>query len=153
MNQNDLEKIKAEVEVFLRNMTIDNFEVVASVGQNNSVGVKIQLNEPQFLIGQNGQTLLEFGRVLKIILNRKLAKVFYLDLDINNYKKKKNEYLQYMERDLADEVAATKEKKIMAPMSSYERRIIHAELSGRQDIITESQGDGVERCVVISPVN
>ena len=36
-------------------------------------------------------------------------------------------------------------------MSSYERRIIHTELSQRSDIITESQGDGFDRHVVIKP--
>jgi spoIIIJ-associated protein len=52
---------------------------------------------------------------------------------------------------VADQVVYSKEKKVLSPMPSYERRIIHAELSGRSDIVTESQGEGFERCIVISP--
>jgi spoIIIJ-associated protein len=36
-------------------------------------------------------------------------------------------------------------------MSSYERRIVHTELSQRTDVITDSQGDGRDRHIVIKP--
>jgi spoIIIJ-associated protein len=36
-------------------------------------------------------------------------------------------------------------------MSAYERKIIHAELADRSDVITESQGNGAERHIVIKP--
>jgi predicted RNA-binding protein Jag len=52
---------------------------------------------------------------------------------------------------LADLVALNKEEKALLPMSSYERRVIHAELSKRTDVITESQGDSFERHIVIKP--
>jgi len=88
---------------------------------------------------------------LRMILNKSLQKVFYLNLDINDYKKKKVEYLKFLAKDSADEVSFSKEEKVLLPMSSYERRIIHTELSQRSDIITESQGDGFDRHVVIKP--
>lgn len=88
---------------------------------------------------------------MRVVLNRKLQKTFYFNLDINDYKKKKIEYLKDLARALADQVSLTKEEKILMPMSSYERRIIHSELSQRTDIITESQGDGFDRHVVIKP--
>ena len=61
------------------------------------------------------------------------------------------EYLKDMAKNLADQVSLTKEEKILPPMSAYERRIIHAELAQRTDVITESQGDGFDRHVVIKP--
>ncbi|MDD4990570.1 MAG: hypothetical protein PHW31_04705, partial [Candidatus Pacebacteria bacterium] len=95
--------------------------------------------------------LFEIQRLLKMVLNKKLQKVFYLDLDINEYKKKKAEYLKNMAKELADQVALTREEKPLLPMPSYERRIIHAELSQRTDVIAESQGDGIGRHIVIKP--
>ena len=88
-------------------------------------------------------------RLLKTILNKKLKNVFYFNLDINDYKKQKLEYLKNMAKNLADQVVLTKEEKILLPMSSYERRIIHAELAQRTDVITESQGEGFDRHIVI----
>jgi len=88
---------------------------------------------------------------LKIILKRKIApeKNFYIDLDINNYKKKKVEYLKELAISTADEVSLLKKEKSLEPMSSYERRVIHLELAERDNIVTESDGDGDERRVII----
>jgi len=116
-----------------------------------AININIRTDDPQILIGEHGQTLLEIQRLLKVILNKQIKKFFYLNLDINDYKKKKIEYLKSLAKDLADEVSLTKEEKILLPMSSYERRIIHIELAGRQDITTESQGEGLDRHIVIKP--
>jgi spoIIIJ-associated protein len=75
--------------------------------------------------------------------------IFYFNLDINDYKKQKIEYLKNTAKSLADQVVQTKEDKVLLPMSSYERRIIHAELAQRTDVITESQGEGLDRHIVI----
>jgi spoIIIJ-associated protein len=115
------------------------------------VSVDIKLDEPQILIGQGGQTLFEIQRILRTILNKKLKEVFYLNLDINDYKKKKVEYLKDLAREMADQVALTKEEKSLPAMSAYERRVVHAELSQKTDVTTESQGEGFDRHIVIRP--
>ena len=147
---------------------------LSQVESRDSVDISITVEEPQILIGQSGKTLFELQRLLRIILNKKLSRSkspdkvedsrqsrndqgsiiesgFYITLDINDYKKKKIEYVKKIATDSADSVVLTKEKKVLMPMSAYERRIIHTQLAQRQDVITESQGEGVDRCVVISP--
>ena len=166
INQEDIKKIKEITENFFQKMTISlsKTEVGLSFRESNHkepdqtdqeqqdvVDLNIKLEEPQILIGEKGQTLFEVQRLLRMILNKSLQKVFYLNLDINDYKKKKVEYLKSLAKDLADEVSFSKEEKILLPMSSYERRVIHTELSQRNDIITESQGDGFDRHIVIKP--
>ncbi len=116
-----------------------------------TIPVKIKTEEPKILIGQNGQTLREIQHLLKAILKRKISEEFYLDLDINDYKKKKTEYLKEMADSIADEVALSKQEKQLPPMPNYERRIIHLELTKRNDVITESIGEGIDRRVVIKP--
>ena len=117
----------------------------------DSVAINIQLPEAQFLIGQGGQTLVEFQHILKMVLRKKILQRFYVDVDISDYKKKKVLYIQQLTNDVADEVAGKKEKKALPPMSSYERRVVHAELAKRSDIISESEGLGENRRVVIKP--
>ncbi len=131
---------------------LDTIEIKENKDQNNSnINLDIKIKEPQLLIGHNGQTLFDLQRILRIMLNKKLKKVFYLNLDINSYKKKKVEYLKNLAEESANEVSFFKKKKILSPMSSYERRIIHMELANRQGIVTESQGSGPNRYIVISP--
>ena len=109
------------------------------------------MEEPQILIGERGQTLAEIQHLLKAILRRKIAEQFYINVDINDYKKKKTEYLKEMARSVADEVALSKKERIMGPMPAYERRIIHLELAEREDIVSESIGQEPERRIVIKP--
>lgn len=152
MDKEDIKKIEKTAEEFFEKMTIDVLRLeVSSSDAVDVVDLNIKLQEPQILIGEKGQTLFEIQRLLKTILNKKLQKVFYLNLDINEYKKKKVEYLKDLAKDLANEVILNKEEKILFPMPAYERRIIHTELSQRKDIITESQGEGQDRHIVIKP--
>ncbi len=154
MEEQDLITIKESVRELLEKMTVGILDIdvqTVMASERELVKVEINVQEPQVLIGQGGQTLFELGRLLRIMLNKKLQKDFYLDLDINNYKKQKVEYLKKMATDLADQVAQTKEAKTLPPMPSYERRIIHSELTGREDVVAESQGEGEGRCVVVRP--
>lgn len=116
-----------------------------------SISVAVNMDDPQVLIGQNGQTLFDIQRILGIILNKNLKKIFYLQLDINEYKQKKIEHLKKWAKELADEVSLVQQEKALPPMPAYERRIIHAELSGRADVATRSEGSGPARYIVITP--
>jgi len=153
MNLSNSEKIKKTVKEFFDKM---GFEISIEIKPPQELTIPIDLiaKEPQVLIGKNGETLFEIQRLLKLILKKAVAseKNFYLDIDINEYKKKKREYLKELARMSADEVFLSKEEKELSPMNSYERRIIHSELSLRGDVTTGSIGEGIERRIMIKPV-
>ena len=150
LDKKDLEKIKKETVKFFEKM---GFEVKVEMGENkeNIIPINLKTEEPQILIGKDGQTLMNIQHLLKRILRKDLEQVF-IDLDINEYKKKKMEYLRELAQNRADEVALSKKEKALNPMSSYERRIIHIELSDRADVKTESISDEPMRKIVIKPV-
>jgi len=150
MKQENLRKIKEITKEFFKKTSF-NIEAEILPLEEKTVSVKIKTDEPKVLIGQNGQTLVEIQRLLRVILRKQVPEEFYIDLDINDYKKKKMEYLRETARDLADEVALTKKEKTLPPMPAYERRVIHLELADRNDITTESMGEEPDRCVVIKP--
>ena len=150
LNQNNLEKIKKIIEEFFNKATFP-VEIIFLPQKDQTLSIDLKTDSPQILIGEGGQTLNEIQHLLRVILMRKIEEPFFIDLDINDYKKKKNEYLKEMARSLADEVVLTKKERQMSPMSSYERRIIHLALAERQDVTTESIGQEPERKVVIRP--
>ncbi len=150
MNGEDLEKIKEATEEFLTNMAVGGFEVKISGQDDGGVDIAIALaQEPQFLIGQEGKTLLDVQHIVRMIINKKLGAPVRIKVDINGYQEKKVQQLKKMARETADQVALTGLAKTLPPMSSYERRIVHAELAGRSDVLTQSQGEGLERCVAV----
>jgi len=152
MTNQELDKIKEVIEEFFRQTGLAvGVEVKSPV--DSTVPVILKAEEPQILIGEKGQTLVEIQRLLKVILRKKISpqEAFYIDVDINDYKKKKSEYLRELAKAAADDVALSKIEKNLPPMSPYERRIIHVELASRTDIVTESAGQETERRVVIKP--
>jgi len=150
LSSSDLEIIKKTVEEFFQKTT---FEVgIEFLPQKDlTLPINLKTEDPQILIGEQGQTLAEIQHLLKVILKRKIKENFYIDLDINNYKKKKIEYLKELARDLANEVALTKRERQLPAMPAYERRVIHLELAGRSDVTTESLGQEPERKIIIRP--
>lgn len=152
ISSNNLEKIKKEIEEFFNKMTF-SAQIQSFSQKDQTVLVDIKIEDPSVLIGEKGETLFEIQHLLKMILKKKcnIEDVFYLDLDINDYKKKKISYLKEMAKSLAEEVSLTKKEKILPPMPAYERRIIHLELANRSDVTTESIGQEPKRKIIIKP--
>ncbi|MBL7142395.1 MAG: KH domain-containing protein [Candidatus Pacebacteria bacterium] len=150
LDSNNIETIKKTVKEFFEKTTF-NVEVEIMSEKEGTIPIALKTEEPQILIGEGGQTLTEIQHLLKAILRRKIAEIFYIDLDINDYKKKKKEYLEELAISTADEVALSKKQKELPAMSAYERRIIHMTLVERSDVVTESIGEGIERRPVIKP--
>lgn len=151
MEKTNAEKIKEIIREFFNKTGLSVEAIEIKSPQDSTIPIDLKMEEPQILIGEGGQTLSEVQRLLKIILQKKIAPEshFYIDLDVNNYKKKKAEYLREMARSTADEVALTKKEKDLPPMSAYDRRVVHLELTSRLDILAESIGEGPERKIVI----
>ena len=158
-NSETIKTIEKIIGEFFQKSTFEA-EMIEVREEDGIVSVNLRTEEPQILIGEGGQTLADIQHLLKIILKRKLVSLneadlvsgpFYLNLDINNYKQKKCEYLKEMAAAAADEVALDKKEKILPVMLPYERRIVHLALADRSDIITESIGQEPERKIVIRP--
>ena len=150
MTPAELEKIKQAIYEFFQKTGL-LVEIEIGKPQDFTIPVNLKMEDPQVLIGERGQTLADTQRLLKLMLKKMVPQEepFYLDIDVNDYKKKKTEYLKEMARSAADEVSLNKKEKELPAMSPYERRVIHMELSQRSDIATESIGDGLDRRVVI----
>lgn len=151
MPQTNTEKIKDIIREFFGKTGFAIEAVEIGVPRDSTIPIGLKTDEPQILIGEGGQTLAEVQKLLKMVIQKKVASEshFYIDLDINGYKKKRADYLKEMARAAADEVSLTKKEKHLPPMQAYDRRIIHLELASRQDIVTESVGYGPERRISV----
>lgn len=162
INKENFKKIKETIEEFFLKATFDVEVEGIKEEESGVISVSLKAEEPQVLIGEGGQTLAEIQRLLRAILRKIIISngsdsseekegLFFFNLDINNYRKKKVDYLKEMARNTADEVSLSKKEKALAPMPAFERRIIHMEISNRNDVVSESIGEGLERKLVIKP--
>ncbi|MDD5146202.1 MAG: hypothetical protein PHN39_00405 [Candidatus Pacebacteria bacterium] len=140
------------IQDFFNKMTF-SVETNLSLGDDKTLILEANTPEARVLIGERGQTLVEIQQLLNRIIKKQLEEAVYLDLDINRYKANKVKYLMDIAHTAADEVALIGREKVLDPMSAFERRVVHLELSRRPDIQTESMGEEPERRIVIRPIS
>jgi spoIIIJ-associated protein len=117
--------------------------------EENQVVLNIDSEEASHLIGYRGKTIESFQSLMNAILQKQdeeYAKVF---VEINGYKKKKEDKLKMFARKMAENVIKYRKPIKLEPMSPYERMIIHKELAQVKDIATESIGEEPRRRIVI----
>jgi len=149
LTKQELEETKKQIKTFFDKT---GFKVEISVSlEQETLKIDLKSEEPQVLIGEQGKVLISIQKLLKAILNKSLEKIFYVDVDINDYKKKKIQYLKETAKKIGDEVALSRKEKALPPMPAYERRVIHLELADRKDITTQSIGKEPDRRLVIKP--
>src|SRR6266536_804124 len=74
-----------------------------------------------------------------------------INFDCMGHRKARLEELRMTARVAADRVRQSGAPYQFAPMSSRERRIVHLALRDEQDLRTESDGEGLQRSVVLYP--
>ncbi|MDO8655210.1 MAG: R3H domain-containing nucleic acid-binding protein [bacterium] len=123
-----------------------------SMQDEQTLQVTLTMEDPKTLIGERGQTLFEIQHLLRTMLRKKLQQdPPHIFLDINDYRKSKEEYLRDAARQAADEAVLLNKSRELGAMSAADRRIVHMELAQRSDVTSESIGEGEERRVVIKP--
>lgn len=152
ISDNVAEKTIEKVEQILKDIFEITGESDISYNVNrseNQIIVNIKGDNVSHLIGYKGKTIESIQSILNSILQKEdeeYAKVF---LEINDYKKQKEEKLRRLANKMAENVIRFRKPIRLEPMSAYERLIIHSELANRDDVETESFGEEPRRRVVI----
>jgi len=143
--------IKELLEAMLEKLNVDaEVNLIESVECPQFV---VRTREGGVLIGEKGKNLIAFNHLLKKIAEKEfernnLEKIQFF-LDINDYHAKRIEELKNLARMAAQRVRYFKKDIEMSPLTSYERRIVHAFLAEYPDVTTESKGEDPNRRVVI----
>jgi predicted RNA-binding protein Jag len=108
--------------------------------------------ENNLFIRENLPSIVEsMNHIIQMVAKKNQAKTFFLD--INNYRRDRENIIAELARAAAKRVSATKEQVSLPAMNSYERRLVHVELAIHPDVTTESTGAGKERYVIIKPID
>lgn len=134
---------KAEVEI----------EKTSSEEGQETITCNIKTEESNFLIGQYGVNLQSLQHIARLLVRKKIDEKVNFIVDVNSYRQEKNVSLEKIAREAAEQALREKRAIVMRPMSSYERRIVHMELSKNSQVKTESIGEGEERKVMVKPAD
>ncbi|HZK00155.1 MAG TPA: RNA-binding cell elongation regulator Jag/EloR [Tissierellaceae bacterium] len=101
------------------------------------------------IIGKRGNTLDSIQYLLSLAINRNRDKYTRISLDIEDYRKRREETLIRLAEKMADKAKYTNRPVKLEPMNPSERRIIHSALQKYNGVTTYSEGNEPFRRVVI----
>lgn len=154
-----LAKVEVTLQLDLCDIAIDFLKEVChamninahieAVLENNVLSIELKGENMGVLIGRRGQTLDSLQYLTSLVVNKESEQYIRVNLDTENYRKKREVTLVELAGKLAHKVEKTRRKIELEPMNPYERRIIHSTLQKNKNVHTYSQGEEPFRKVVI----
>lgn len=151
MDKKEIKIIKNTTEELLRLLDVDgDFEILETT-DGESVDIALNTKDTGVVIGYHGDTLEGLQLVLSLCVARKLGKFVRISIDVGDYKKNRTEWLKTLAFETKERVLAEGKEIEIPELKSWERRMVHLSLEGDKDVISESQGEGRDRVLVVSP--
>ena len=119
---------------------------------DNTYTVDISSNDSSLLIGKYGTNLDSLQFILAVRIKTITGEEdFEIFVDIDGWRKQKEDKLKSMALSVADEVAKSGKAESLFNLKPSERRVIHTILTDHPKVQTISEGEGQDRYLVIKP--
>jgi len=156
MEEKNIEAIKTIVQEFMNKMGFEAKIEVKNTTQEEKKNVVCDINVNQdsnLLIGQYGINLQALQHIIRLIIRKEMEDKLDFIIDVNSYRQEKNRSVIEQAHNAAQQALTEGRAIVLRPMSPYERRLIHMELSKNDKVTTESIGEEENRKVVIKPAS
>lgn len=153
MDKKEIKTIKEITEKLLKLLGVDgDFEILeAKDAKEENVEIVLNTKDTGVVIGYHGDTLEGLQLVLSLCVARNLGRFVRISIDVGDYKKNRTEFLKTLALETKERVVAEGKEIVVPELKSWERRIIHLLLEKDEDVISESQGEGRDRVLIVSP--
>ena len=117
---------------------------------NKEMVIDLSGDDMGVLIGKRGQTLDSLQYLTSLVVNKGEEDYIRVKVDTENYRKRRQDTLENLAKNIAFKVKRTKRSVSLEPMNPYERRIIHSALQNDKFVTTHSEGEEPFRHVVVT---
>jgi spoIIIJ-associated protein len=104
----------------------------------------------QVLVGPSGQVLEALQELTRLAVFAATGERSRMMLDVGGHRAQRRKALEGQAQAAVDRVLGNGEPERMAPMTAFERKVVHDTVAAA-GLASESEGEGAERRVVISP--
>lgn len=149
-----IEDIKKFIKEYLTSL-LDKMNIKSTINvyeDEKIFTVKIKSNNNRVLIGKDGKNMSALQIMVRQVVRNMTKFNVKINLDISNYREKKERYFESDIKKIINEVLASKTNTKLDPMNSYQRRLVHNVANNYYNIETESVGEEPNRCVTIKYV-
>jgi len=120
----------------------DRVDVTATVTENE-----------ELLTGRKGEVRQALQHVLNRMINRGEGTRYHLQLEINDFWKRREEELKALAHQLADEAIETQSEAVSEYLNAQERRVIHVTLREDSRVKTYALGSGMIKRLAVAPAD
>lgn len=160
-NKKLLDLVKKQVERLSDLLLIEaDLDVQMEDGEDEGKIIKVRFDGEDlgYMIGARGRHLSSIQYYLNSVVRKNLREVedetsVTVLVDVGGYREQRQEGVEKMALQKADDARILGEPVDLAPMSSSDRRVVHMALGKFDDIRTESFGEGRDRYIRITPLS
>jgi spoIIIJ-associated protein len=134
----DIADIDGDIDIEVRN----GRTYISIVAEEEAAGL-------DSLVGRDGEVLEALQELTRLAVLSATENRSRLVLDINGYRAERAGDLQKIAEDAVAAVKDSGEAVALAPMSAYERKIVHDAVADL-GLVSESEGEGADRHIVVS---
>lgn len=145
-----LQSVEQYIKELLNKMDINDFTINSEENEGGAV-INIDGKDVGFIIGHRGETLDALQYLAGLVANHVDDEYYRISINVGNYREKREKTLEALGRKLAFKASKTGMKTSLEPMNPYERRIIHTSVQKIKGAISWSEGESIQRHVVIGP--
>ena len=120
--------------------------------EDGEIEVRVDGTDLGLMVGPGGATLLAIQDLTRVASQRRLGdQDTRLRIDIAGYRERRREALSRFATKVAEEVKETGSARMLEPMTSADRKIVHDTLVEYEGVTTRSEGEDPRRRVVVEP--
>ncbi len=116
-------------------------------------GMRVNLHgaDAGLVLDNEARLLYAINHILNRAFYERGTEAFNVLVDCNDYRNARAEELESLARRVAENVMESGNHHLFDPMPASERRLIHLALAEEPGVVTESEGTGEQRRVVVLP--
>lgn len=131
------------------NTTVEEIKITSN---NDNYNIElINVSNAGFLIGKDAKLLDSLQHLINQMINKHEKKHYRVKLDVDGYRKRKEETLLKKVKSIAFKVKEKKKSITLEPLPAAKRKIVHQLVEKDPSIRTMTIGEGTFKRVVIMP--
>lgn len=153
MDKKEIKIIQAVTAELLKLLEVDGKFDILENKEGESVDIILDTKDTGIVIGYHGDTMEGLQLALSLCVAKKLGRFVRISLEVGDYKKNRTEWLKSLALETKERVLSDNKEIVIPELKSWERRVIHLLLQGDEKVVSESQGEGRDRVLVVKPKN
>ena len=149
MNKEELKLVEEVVGKLFSALEIDGTFSIEEDGE--IINVLMETKDTGLVIGYHGEALESLQLILSLAIAKKLGSFRRVSIEVDGYKKNRVEYLEKLAQQMKEKALEENQEQVLNDLRSWERRVVHMILQDDDAVVSESEGRGRERVLVIKP--